>query len=612
MPLYRVTVVERTVKAVNYQYRSGPTPIDFRGTVLLPESKGDAMVESKAGRVEIDARFDHLSSPARYGHEYLTYVLWAITPEGHAKNLGEILAGSSDKGKLHVTTDLQAFGLIVTAEPYAAVRQPSDVVVMENEIRPDTVGKIEPVVAKYDLLPRGEYTYNVPADLVAAEGNGPKVSMPVYEEMLEVYQAQNAVQIAGAMGAAQYAPDTFAKAEQLLATARNLQASRADRSQVIGNAREAAQTAEDARLITMKRQQDAQVADARAAVDQERQRRMQAEADAQSARAQAQAAQAQAQSAQAQVQAAQDQASADRAMLDQARTQVAVMAQAPPPPPPAVRTMPQQDGFDQQKRDLRLSLYRQFGACSLETLDTPRGWVVTIPANDFAGRLLQPGMTGRISQVAAVIMSHPGLAVEVDDNGDGDNSERAESIRGVLIASGVPPGSISVRTMGNSRPIASNNTLAGREANRRVEITVTGAGIGSMPYWDRTYSDRASLAGPAKWDPPTFDMHNEVHASISDPKHGPARASTKIYRCWGRSGVLRIGGHRAIGPEPWETGPGPQSGGRFNRIAAALRQTLVTKDEAGSVFHLPRAAGWKSRLPTSGRGAIWQRNSAPI
>ena len=138
VPIYQVTVTERTVKAVDYQYRSGPTPVDFRGTVLLPKAKGDAMVESKAGRTEIDAHFQRLEAPTRYGAEYLTYVLWAITPEGHARNLGEVLPGSSDHAHLHVTTDLQAFGMIVTAEPYSAVRQPSDVVVMENEVRPDT------------------------------------------------------------------------------------------------------------------------------------------------------------------------------------------------------------------------------------------------------------------------------------------------------------------------------------------------------------------------------------------------------------------------------------------------------------------------------------------
>ena len=487
VPLYRVTVVERTVKAVNYQYRSGPTAIDFRGTVLLPDARGDAIVESKAGRTEIDAHFDRVSAPARYGHEYLTYVLWAITPEGHAKNLGEVMAGSSDKAKLHVTTDLQAFGLIVTAEPYSAVRQPSDVVVMENQIRPDTMGAIEPIQAKYELLPRGEYTYNVPADLVAAEGNGPRVSMAVYEEMMEVYQAQNALQIAASMGAAQYAPDTFARAQQLYQTAQNLEASRADKNQVITNAREAAQTAEDARAITLKRKHDAEVAQANSAADRERQLRLQAEADAQAARAQLSAVQQQAA-------VVQQQASADRAMLDQervareeAQNQAAAMSQIPPPPP-QVQTMPQQDALSQQKRSLRMSLYRDLGACSLETIDSPRGLVVTVPAADFDGRSLQRYATSRVARVAAAIAVHPGLTVEVDDNGDGGNAERAESVRAALVANGVPAGSIEVRSLGSSRPVASPATASGREANRRVEIAISGDSIGSLPYWDRTYS----------------------------------------------------------------------------------------------------------------------------
>ncbi len=170
VPLYRVTVVERTVKAVNYQYRSGPTGLDFHGTVLLPESKGNATVESKAGRTEIDAHFSHLQSPARFGGEYLTYVLWAITPEGQPKNLGEIISGSSDKAHTTVTTDLQAFGLIVTAEPYATVREPSGCGgAGEREIRPDTIGSIEPVQVRYELMPRHGYTYNKPADVNAVE-----------------------------------------------------------------------------------------------------------------------------------------------------------------------------------------------------------------------------------------------------------------------------------------------------------------------------------------------------------------------------------------------------------------------------------------------------------
>src|SRR5713226_5335856 len=140
-PIYRVTVVSRTLSAINYQHRSGPTKIDFKGTVLLPTAHGEATIESKKGRIEIDSQFEHLVAPQRFGREYLTYVLWAISPEGRAVNLGELVPGRSDKGDLHVTTDMQAFGLIVTAEPYFSVSQPSDVVTLENTVRPDTVGK---------------------------------------------------------------------------------------------------------------------------------------------------------------------------------------------------------------------------------------------------------------------------------------------------------------------------------------------------------------------------------------------------------------------------------------------------------------------------------------
>jgi flagellar motor protein MotB len=476
VPLYRVTVIARTVQAVNYQYRNGPTQIDFRGTVLLPEAKGDATVESKAGRTEIDARFDRLQPPTRYGHEYLTYVLWAITPEGHAKNLGEALAGSSDKAKLHVTTDLQAFGLIMTAEPYAAVREPSDVVVMENQVRPDTVGTIEPIQAKYDLLPRGHYTYDVPADLVAAEGNGPRVPMSQYEEMVEVYQAQNAVQIAGATGAAEYAADTFARAQQLLQNAQSMQASHGDKSRVIAAAREAAQTAEDARAIAMRRKDDQDVAAAKAEAARERDRRLQAEAEAQ--RAQAQSA-------------------ADRSALNQeidARAQAEAQAAAaatPPPQPPAPQIIveqPPQAAAGEQKRDLRMSVYEQLGACSLETIDSPRGLVITVPARDFDGGTLQPAVAGHLAQVAAAIIAHPGLRVEVDDNFDGSSTGRAEAVRAALMRNGLPAEAISVRSIGESRPIATSATPAGRELNRRVEIAISGDMIGNMPYWDRSYS----------------------------------------------------------------------------------------------------------------------------
>src|SRR5438105_2783782 len=231
VPIYQVTVIERSVRAVNYQYRSGPTKVDFRGTILLPHAKGEATVESKAGHVEVDAKFERAAAPQRFGREYLTYVLWAITPEGHARNLGEVLADGSDRARLHVTTDLQSFGLIVTAEPYSAVRLPSDVVVMENQIRSDTVGKTVVIDVKYELMPRGHYTYTVPSN-VDQTRNLPKVSMAEYETQLEVYQALNAVQIAQSQGADRYASDTFGKAQALLRSAQELRARNADRSMI--------------------------------------------------------------------------------------------------------------------------------------------------------------------------------------------------------------------------------------------------------------------------------------------------------------------------------------------------------------------------------------------
>ena len=149
-PTMKVSVVSRTTKAVNYRHRGGSTLIDFRGTDQMPEVTGKAKVDSKSGRLDIDAKLQRLLPASKFGLEYLTYVLWAITPEGRANNLGELLLKNGN-GSLHVTTDLQAFGMIVTAEPYFAVTQPSDVVVAENIIRPDTLGMEEPINARYEL-----------------------------------------------------------------------------------------------------------------------------------------------------------------------------------------------------------------------------------------------------------------------------------------------------------------------------------------------------------------------------------------------------------------------------------------------------------------------------
>jgi flagellar motor protein MotB len=495
-----VTVTERTVKAINYQYRNGPTPIDFRGTILLPEAKGDAVVESKAGRTEIDLHVDHLPAPTRFGREYLTYVLWAITPEGHPKNLGELLAGSSDKAHVKVTTDLQAFGLIVTAEPYAAVRQPSDVVVVENQVRPDTIGTIEPINARYELMPRHGYTYNIPTDVKAAEGNGPMVSMSDYETTIEIYQALNAVQIAQAAGAQRYAPDVMSKAQQELQNAQGLQSQKVDKSLVIAAAREASQTAEDARALTLQRAKDAELAQAQATAAQEQQLRLQAEAQAR--QAQAQAVQAQAQAAQAH-----EQSSADRAQLEVAQQVQAMQTAAPPPAAAPVvvvapETIPAPPRDDRPQRELRVSLLQQIGGY-FRARDTPQGLVATISDFDFhgasqgalLGTTLDSASMAKVERIAALAAAHPGLNIEVDGCTDSASPEaeriasaRAAMVRDALMRGGLPYSAVTVRSLGNSRPLGSNATAQGRELNRRVDIVISGGPIGGLASWDRSYS----------------------------------------------------------------------------------------------------------------------------
>jgi hypothetical protein len=253
-PLYRVTVIARTTKAINYGHLTEPTKVGLKGTVLLPEAEGEARVQSKRGAVEIETKFNHLGAPTRFGPEYLTYVLWAITPEGRPVNLGELVSDPSNKAKLKVSADLQAFALIVTAEPYFSVLRPSDVVVMENVLLPETTGKVEELDAKYELLPRKQFVYNTGVPPAGTEG--PKLSMDEYEALLSVYQAQNAIQIAKAAGAEKYAADTLRKAEQLYRQAADLQGKKSASRQIVTAAREAAQTAEDARAISAKRQEN--------------------------------------------------------------------------------------------------------------------------------------------------------------------------------------------------------------------------------------------------------------------------------------------------------------------------------------------------------------------
>jgi hypothetical protein len=252
-PLYQVNVVARSTKAVNYGHRAQPTKIDFAGTILRPDAKGEANVDAERGVVEIEAKFKDLGDPQAFGNQYLTYVLWAITPDGRASNLGEVITDSDSDAKLETASEMQTFALIVTAEPYYAVTHPSDVVVLENVIRPDTVGHVETVDAKYELLKRGQYTYDLDAATERREEPGRKVSQREYESLVELYQARNAVQLAAANGAETHAADTYARAKSKLEQAERQYSSKPKSREVVTLAREATQTAEDARLIAARK-----------------------------------------------------------------------------------------------------------------------------------------------------------------------------------------------------------------------------------------------------------------------------------------------------------------------------------------------------------------------
>jgi outer membrane protein OmpA-like peptidoglycan-associated protein len=466
--LYQVKVVYRSTVAVNYTHRSGSTPIDIRGTALLPQVKGGAYINSKKGSVEIKAQLQNLPPAIQFGSGYLTYVLWAITPEGRASNLGELLVNDDGKSDLTASTNFQAFGLIVTAEPFYAVSRPSDVVVAENQVRPDTIGQIEQIQAKFELLPRGQYV--VAADAAAAI---PTVLNP--KVPLELYEARNAVRIARLQGADHYAPDSFQKASQALQQAETAFEVRQSKKLVIQSARQAAEAAEDAILITEKKEQ--QELRERQQADATQQAQLRAQAEAQKAQAEAQQAQAEQQQA-----AAQEQAAAANQQAQQAQQQ-AQMAQAQ-----AEQARQQAAQAETEKQQLREKLRVQLNSV-LQTEETARGLVVNMADVLFAtGKYsLKPEAREKLSKLSGIILSHPGLTLQIEGHTDSVGSDefnqqlsekRANSVRDYMIGQGMPSDSISAVGLGKDEPIASNDTAQGRQLNRRVEIIVAGDIIG--------------------------------------------------------------------------------------------------------------------------------------
>jgi outer membrane protein OmpA-like peptidoglycan-associated protein len=514
-PIYRITVVARTTKAINYNHRSGSTRIGFRGTALMPEALGEAKVQSEQGVIKINAEMEKLGPATQFGHEYLTYVMWAITPEGRATNVGEVLLNHSGKTKLDATTELQSFGLIVTAEPYFAVTQPSDVVVMENFVRKDTVGTIEEVDAKYELLKRGQYVLNVkPGDIRPRELNS---KVP-----LELYEARNAVQIARWTGAEQYAGDTFQKAVVGLENAEGYLIGKAGKKPIGTVAREAVQMAEDARIITVKKIEEKQLAaerragaerEAAALSEADRVRReaeqarltaaesaarVQRETEAETAAARAEADRLRREN-EARTLAAQTEADrlkqVNEAQLTAANSETDRLRQENEAQRLAAqadleRAAKEKAQAEAERTQLRADLLLQFNAI-LETRDTPRGLIVNMSdvLFDTAKHTLRPAAREKLAKVAGIIAGHPGLRLAVegytdsvgsDDYNQKLSEDRGTAVRDYLTKEGVVGTSVTSQGFGKSQPVASNDTAAGRQQNRRVELVVSGEIIGQQ------------------------------------------------------------------------------------------------------------------------------------
>lgn len=474
--IYRVKVVQRDLDAVNYLHRSGSTTIGFEGTALLPRAKGEAKVQSERGGITIDARFEGLTPANGFGPEYLTYVLWAITPDGRPANLGEILP-SGNKNNIHVTTAFQSFGMIVTAEPYYSVSQPSDVVVMQNVIKQDkTNGVLEKVNAHYTLLPRGLY----------AETDGAKSNVdPITRDMkspLEIYEAHNAYRIAQSVGADKYSADIMAEAKEDLKNADDIDSNKhGDRKMEITFARQVVQRAEDARIDTLRKQAA------------ERQRN----ADLAQQQAQQQAAQSAADAQQSQLAAAQAQAAKEKADAERARAE-AEAADARARAAEANKSV-------QDANAIREKLKEQLNSV-LATSETARGLIVNMSdvLFDTGKYTLKPDTKVALAKVSGILAAYPSLKLQVEGYTDAVGSDdynqklsenRAGSVKDFLVSQGVKMDSISAAGYGKSNPVADNGTAAGRAQNRRVQLVVSGDAIG---VGQQTAPDTAPPAGTSQ------------------------------------------------------------------------------------------------------------------
>ena len=495
--------VSRTSKAMHYRLQGGSTKVDFQGTDLLQGASGEAKIEGKKTNFQIEAKFQGFEDATKFGLEYLTYVMWAVSPQGRPVNLGELTLDHHGNAQVKAFTDLQSFGMIVTAEPYFAVTQPGNMVVAESVTISGAA--TQDIEAKYELVTRGTYSSTNTHIQDAIFGIDSKTP-------LELFEARNALRIAHIAEADKYAASILAKAGQQEMHAEDLFRQRQNKATIEAAAKEATQTAEDARMMSVKQKAEAEAqaaaaareARARADADAESRRRVEAEAarqEADQARAQAEQAKAEAERMkQEALAAAQDAArqkeEAEKAKAEAVAQQQALAAEADK----AKAAAAESDSLRQQaeilrqqaekdKADLRARLLSQLNSI-LATRDSARGLIANMSDVLFRSGSyeLLPAARERLAKVSGIILAYPSLHLAVEGHTDsvgGDeynqnlSEQRAQAVRDYFVQQGLTANSIEARGFGKTEPIASNDTAEGRAQNRRVELVLSGDAIGN-------------------------------------------------------------------------------------------------------------------------------------
>jgi outer membrane protein OmpA-like peptidoglycan-associated protein len=495
--------VSRTTKAMHYRLQGGSVKVEFQGTDLMQRGTGEAKVEGKKTNFEIDAKFEGLEDATKFGLEYLTYVMWAVSPQGRPVNLGEVMLDKNGSGHVKAYTDLQSFGMIVTAEPYFAVSQPGNMVVIESASISGAA--MENIDARYELVARGTYSSTNAHIQDAIFGIDHKTP-------LELFEARNALRIAHIAEADKYAGAILSRAGQQQLHAEELYRQKAKKETVEAAAKEATETAEEARMMAVKQKAEADAqaeatareAKARADADAEAKRRAEADVARQQAeqariqaeqdRAQAEQAKAEAEKAKAEAQAAAQEAArqkeeAEKAKADAIAQQQALAAETDKAKAAAAQSEYLRQQAEKEKAELRARLLQQLNSI-LATRDSARGLIANMSDVLFRSGSFEllPGARERLAKVSGIVLAYPSLHLAVEGHTDsvgGDDynqnlsEQRASAVRDYFVQQGISSNSIEAHGFGKTEPIATNDTPEGRQQNRRVELVLSGDAIGS-------------------------------------------------------------------------------------------------------------------------------------